>query len=417
MGAHELSRRARALIGLWLATALALPAVATAKTSFIPIPEIITDPNEGNTFGLLGVVLFLDDQDEIQYMLAPDATYNHTKGFFPTFRFFGYPTPTRRYSIVIGKSTTVDEDYELEFVDRGFWEGRAFVLASFLHERDSTERFFGFGNNSTEAPKGTNPLTGDPIAGESNYTINDTVAQATPGVWLLPHVSLSYRMRIRRFSPERGQVDTVPFLFTSYPDVRRRDLASGVYWAHQVALTYDSRDSIDIPTRGSYANLYTEAADRTLGSTTSFVKFGSEWRRFIPLRKGNPILALRLLLDYTSGSGDTPLQERSSLGGRRALRGFGSDRFTEFNRSLGAAELRTRVWQRKLFGVNMEVEVAPFTEVGKVYPHVTDSPLNQMHFVYGVGFRGVVRPQIVGFVDIGHGSDGTVVFTGVNYPF
>src|SRR5262249_5111426 len=161
--------------------------------SVIPIPEIITDPNEGNTFGLLGVILFLDEKDEIRYMLAPDATYNTTKGFFPTLRFLGYPSPTRRYSIVLGKSTTKDQDYELEYSDRGFWDGRAFVLASAIYETDSTERFFGFGNFSAENR-------------ESNYTSNNLLAQATPGVWVLPYVNLSYRMRIRRFSVEHGQV-------------------------------------------------------------------------------------------------------------------------------------------------------------------------------------------------------------------
>src|SRR2546430_16634281 len=143
MGSHQLSRPRRLIVAL-LAAATLWPVVARGGRSFIPIPEIITDPNEGNTVGLLGVILFLDQKDEIRYMLAPDLQYNRTKGVFPTFRLFGYPTPLRRYSILVGKSTTKDEDYELEFTDRGYWEGRAFVLASFVHERDSTDRFFGF---------------------------------------------------------------------------------------------------------------------------------------------------------------------------------------------------------------------------------------------------------------------------------
>jgi len=392
-----------------------LGAINAMKKSFIPIPEIITDPNEGNTFGLLGVVLFLDEHDEIKYMLAPDATYNDTKGFFPNLRFFGYPTPTRRYSLVVGKSTTRDEDYEFEFIDRGYWEGRAFVLASVVHERDSTDRFFGFGNRTSENAHPT--LRHGLVGGESNYTGMNTVAQATPGVWLLPHVNLSYRMRIRRFEVQRGQVSSVPFVETAHPEVVGKGSDPGVYWAHQVALTYDSRDSIDIPTHGALALAYTEVADRALGSATSFVKFGGEWRDFIPLRKGNPILAVRALLDYTSGDKDTPFWELSSLGGRRTLRGFGSDRFIDFNRSLASGELRTRVWQRKLFGVNAELEVAPFLEAGQVFRHVSTSPVNDLHWVYGVGFRGVVRPQIVGFVDVGRGSEGTAIFTGVDYPF
>jgi outer membrane protein assembly factor BamA len=415
MGPHQLSRPRRLIIALIAAAALWPPAARALTKSFIPIPEIITDPNEGNTFGLLGVVLFLDERDEIKYMLAPDATYNDTKGFFPTFRFFGYPTPTRRYSVVLGKSTTKDEDYEFEFVDRGYWEGRAFVLASFLHERDSTDRFFGFGNNSPPDPH-RDRIRGL-LDGESNYTGNDTVAQATPGVWLLPHVNLSYRMRIRRFSIEDGQVSSIPFIATTHPEVRGRGLDGGVFWAHQVALTYDSRDSIDIPTRGMLALAYSEAASRSLGSTNSFVKFGGEWRDFIPLLKGNPTLALRGLLDYTTGDRDIPFWELNSLGGRRTLRGYGGDRFIDFNRSLGSGELRTRVWQRKMFGVNAELELAPFLEAGQVFRHVLSSPVNDLHWVYGLGFRGVVRPQIVGFVDIGRGSEGSAIFPGVNYPF
>ncbi len=401
MGARE--RPTRALIAL-AAVALARSVPGQADTSFIPIPEIITDPNEGNTFGLLGVVLFLDENDEIKYMLAPDATYNATKGFYPTVRFLGYPSPTRRYSFVAGKSTTKDQDYEVEWSDRGFWEGRAFVASSLLYETDSTERFYGFGNDSPED-------------GESNYTANNLLGQVAPGVWLLPNANLSYRMGIRRVSTERGQVSGIPFTGTLHPDTRERGLEPGFYWAHRVALTYDSRDDFDIPQQGALALVYTEVADRRLGSSTSFVKFGAEWRKFIPLRRQNPILALRAAADYISGSADTPFWEQSSLGGRRSLRAYGGDRFIDFNRSLAGAELRTRVWQRRLFGVNAEIEVAPFAEAGQVFRRVTDSPVDDPHWAVGLGFRGVVRPQIVGFVDLGYGAEGSAIFTGVNYPF
>jgi hypothetical protein len=398
MGARQL------LTALALTGALVWPRLVTAEMSFIPVPEIVTDPNEGNTAGLLAVFLFLDQQGEVQYMLAPDATYNSTKGFFPNFRFFGYPTPTRRYSVVIGKSTTKDEDYEVEFTDRGLWDGRAFVLMSAVHEKDSTERFYGFGNSSHQI-------------GESNYTSNNTVAQVTPGVWLLPNINLTYRMRIHRFSVEQGQVDSLPFIGVDHPEVRDRGLDGGVYWAHRVALTYDSRDERDITTRGALALVYTEAADRALGSMTSFVKFGGEWRDFVPIYKGNPILALRALADYTSGASQTAFWELNSLGGRRLLRGFGGDRFVDFNRSLASAEVRTNVWNPHIFGVNAEIELAPFLEAGQVFPRVTQSPVRDLHWVYGLGFRGLVRPQIVGFVDIGRSFEGNAIFTGVDYPF
>jgi outer membrane protein assembly factor BamA len=423
MAAHQLRPRLRRLIVATLVATLASPAAPYEK-SFIPIPEIVTDPNEGATLGLIAVVLFLDEQDHIRYMLAPDFSYNKTKGFFPTFRLFGYPAPERRYSVVLGKSTTKDQDYELEYTDRSFWEGRGFVLSSLEWAKDSTERFFGFGNDTPEDRPNTNiPAGPGNRGGESNYTSNDTQAQITPGVWLLPYANLSYRMRIRRFSVETGQVSGIPFIGTAHPETRDRGLEPGVYWAHQIALTYDSRDSTDIPTHGALAFAYTEVADRALGSSTSFIKFGADWRDFIPLefvppiRHTHPILALRAVANYVSGSHDTPFWEMSSIGGRRTLRGYGSDRFIDFNRSVAQAEVRTRVWDRHLFGVNAELEVAPFVETGQVFHHVATSPVSDLHWVGGLGFRGVVRPQIVGFVDAGMGSEGLKVFTGIEYPF
>jgi outer membrane protein assembly factor BamA len=214
-------------------------------------------------------------------------------------------------------------------------------------------------------------------------------------------------------APVRHDKNTQKQLCGSDSDSR----PSGVYWAHRATVTYDSRDEIDIPTHGMLGLAYTEAADEHLGSKTSFVKFGLEWRDFIPVRSGNPILALRALVDYTTGSSQTPFWEQNKLGGRRTLRGFGSQRFVDFNRSLATAEVRTRVYKRRIFGVNAELEVAPFVETGQVFHRVGDSPANDLHWVGGLGFRGVVRPQIVGFVDVGRGSEGNAIFTGIDYPF
>ena len=372
----------------------------------IPIPEIILDPNEGNTYGLMGVWLLTDEKDEIKYMVAPDFRWNDTKGSFPSFRLFGYPTDTRRYTITLGKSTTRDEDYEIEYSDRGLMDEKAFILAKFLYERDSTERFYGFGNESDENR-------------ESNYTGEDLYLDATPGYWILPQVNVSYRMRIRRHNVQPGQVSGLPFVGTEFPFLYGKGIESAVYWQHRLAITYDTRDSMDMPKEGTYVNAYVDGADRHVGSATSFVAFGVEGKAFVPFRgeRRNPILALRGELDWVEGGPDTPFWLRSSLGGRRRLRGYGGDRFIDYNRSLSGAERRTRVYERKLFGVNAQLELAPFVETGQVFRHLADSPFDDLHWVGGLGFRGLVRPQVVAFVDVGYGDEGSSVFTGIDYPF
>ena len=35
----------------------------------------------------------------------------------------------------------------------------------------------------------------------------------------------------------------------------------------------------------------------------------------------------------------------------------------------------------------------------------------------GLGFRALVRPQLVAFVDVGYGEEGDSIFTGIDYPF
>jgi outer membrane protein assembly factor BamA len=333
----------------------------------------------------------------------------------------------RRYSIALGKSTTKDETYEGEYYDRSLLEGKAFLRAYGIFEQDSTERFFGFGNHSRES-------------NEANYTSRDLEGWVEPGYWIVPTVYVSWRVRVRRFSTSAGQVNDVPFLTVCGPMAtgpycnpsnpqKRRDIRDtntfdrgrfpGHYFSNRLEFGYDTRDSIDLPTQGAISKLYFEFADRVLGSSTSYTKFGVDSRGFIPLRgeKKNPIIALRATLDYVTGPSDTPFWERSSIGGRRSLRGFGGDRFIGFNRSVGSAELRTNVYQRRLFGVKAELELAPFVDAGQVWKGVTENPVDDLHWDYGLGFRFIVRPQILAFVDVGQGDEGLKVFTGIDYPF
>jgi hemolysin activation/secretion protein len=146
------------------------------------------------------------------------------------------------------------------------------------------------------------------------------------------------------------------------------------------------------------------------------VKYGFEVREFVPLHE-RVVLALHGVLDYTGGADRAPFYELNSIGGKKSLRGFGTDRFVDAHRFFSSVELRTMAFRRELFGVVPELEVAPFADVGQVFSDAASVPFDDLHPVAGVGFRGVVRPQVVGFVDLGFGTDGPAVFTGLDYPF
>jgi outer membrane translocation and assembly module TamA len=396
--------RYRALAAALLGLALLAPS-AGARPTIVPVPEIVLDPDEGDTYGVMLAMLFKDENNDVRYLVAPDVRYNETTGVYPVFRLLAYPSEDRFYSFVVGKSTTKDQNYEIEYENFELLDHRAYVETDVMYEVDSTERFYGFGNDSPED-------------GESNYTSSIFLARAKPGYFLLPKLNLNFDTRARHHDLSRGQVDNVPYTVFKHPRVQERGAAPTWFWLNRLALTYDSRDSRKIPKRGTFAELYVDGAAQALGSATSFVRWGLEGRHFHSFRAAkNPTLAVRARLDWMTGDADTPFYELNSVGGRRTLRGFGSQRFVDFNRSLASVELRTTVWSRRIFGVDLDIQVTPFIETGQVFHDLGDSPVSDLHWVFGNGFRGLVHPQILAFVDLGWGSEGLAVFSGIDYPF
>ncbi len=102
---------------------------------------------------------------------------------------------------------------------------------------------------------------------------------------------------------------------------------------------------------------------------------------------------------------------------RQPLRGVGDSRFVDHNLFIVNLELRTRVFSLDLFGTQATLELAPFVEIGRVFHALDATPFTHLHPVGGLGFRGIAAPFVVGYVDVGYGSEGATVFSGIDYPF
>lgn len=391
--------RAIAIAATLIAAALA--GRAHAGISVIPLPEILTDPNEGNTYGFLPVILLLDRNGRLEHIIADDVRYNRITGWFPAFRLFGYPFVDQRYYVTLRKSEKIDEDYIAEYERRNMFGGSTDVLANGTFFRDSRMRFFGFGNNAGKEQ-------------ETNYTQQKAAVSMRLAYRPVENLEVAWRGRFEDVSIRRGGVPRIPFTGARFP--MTQGLHGSTVNAQGVSFAYDDRDSPTITTQGTLGAAYVEVIDQALGSSHSYTKYGFEFRRFTPLRE-RFVLAFHGVLDYLDGASRAPFYERNSIGGVKSLRGFGNDRFVDSNRFFSTVELRTLALRRQMFDVLTEFEVAPFVDAGQVFPSPTDLPFDDLHLVGGVGFRGIVRPQVVGFVDIGYGSDGAAVFTGLDYPF
>ena len=154
-----------------------------------------------------------------------------------------------------------------------------------------------------------------------------------------------------------------------------------------------------------------------------FSEVGGDGRAFWPVAD-NTILVMHAAVHYLPTSHDVPFWALSNIGGgesvvggEQPLRGFGAGRFYDRDSFASSVELRRKVLSFDATSTTVDVEVTPFVDIGRVFARTGTNPLDELHYVWGVGFRGIARPFVVGYVDIGYGSDGVAAFTGLNYPF
>jgi outer membrane protein assembly factor BamA len=351
---------------------------------------------------VLPVVLFKDEADQVRHIVAPSLTYNEFRGVTSTFRYYGYPTPPERFELVAGYSETIERKLDLHYRNLGLFANRFHADIQFLHDRDSTVRFFGLGPESKQID-------------ETNMTNEVTGFYAIFGVNMSSTSRLSLGETIQRFEVLRGGIPSLPFtrdVFPTLPGVN-----GATVHAQRIALAYDDRDSLTTPTEGLAVTLYAEASAELLGSGSDYVKSGVEAVYLYPVWKRRLVLVARGLVEAISGDADTPFQVRPSLGGATTLRGFSQNRFYGDARVLANLEGRFKMFKLHLFGVNTEFEAAPFVDMGKVFSSTDQLIGSKFEVTPGIGFRGLAPPSVVGHIEIGVSREGPAIFVGLDYPF
>lgn len=373
------------------------------KVVTIPLPVIKTDPNEGVTLGALSAFLLHDKADVIRTMIVPQINYNDNFGTTATIFGSFYPEPGRRWEFNASKSTNVNEDYSLKLRDSTLFGGKLEARGEVFVFTDGSTRFFGFQSKSRSS-------------NETNYADEEQGFEATVGYNVGRAVQLIVGDRFRSVDIGRGAV-------TSVPSIRERFSPSEVpgingFSAHvqKFGLAYSTLDDPDMPIRGVYGRGTMEVSETALGSTATYRHYNVEVKAFLPLDGTRYVTAARVAYDQAEGK-DVPFLERSSLGGKRTLRGYGENRFIDSSSLLLNVEERIRVLRYPMFNVNTEWEIAPFIDLGAVASNLLDVSTKNFVVNPGVGFRAVVRPNVVGRVDIGFGSEGPAIFATLGHPF
>ena len=375
----------------------------TMKLVTVPLPVIASSPNEGVTTGALTAFLAHNRQDEVAALMAPQVTYNRTFGVTASLYGAFYLTPDRNYEFNLSRSERVNHDYELRVKDTSLLE-RKLELSGFVFKlSDGSSRFFGFNARS-------------PQQMETNYANDEAGYNVSAGYQLGRHYQITVGDRYRN-------VRIRPGAFSGIPDINDKFSATTVpgidgFSTHalRVSLSYSTLDDPETPSYGGYARITFEPTMKEWGGAGNYRHYEVEAKGFIPLSNARYISVFRLMYNQTLGD-DVPFLEQSILGGESTLRGFGRNRFIDNSFMLCNLEERIRLFRWEVFGVTADWEIAPFIDVGAVMESLPKASGSDVEFNPGVGFRAVVRPNIIGRVDLGIGKDGPAVFVGLGYPF
>lgn len=375
----------------------------SAKVVTIPLPVIASSPNEGITAGVLTAFLIHNKRDEINTLLAPQV--NQNKNFGVTASLYGafYPNPDRNIEINLSQSGKVNHFYEIRGRDISMLDKKLELNAYAFKLADGSSRFFGFSAKS-------------PQQQETNYTNDETGFSISGGYQIGQHFQVTLGDRFRDVGIRSGAVIKIPYIKEKFSTQHVPGIDGFTTHAPRISVSYNTLNNRDTPTNGGYARFTFEPTIKALGGAGDYRHYEAEAKGFIPLDNARYITVFRLMYNQTKGE-NVPFLEQSTLGGETTLRGYGRNRFIDNSYFLCNIEERIRLFRWEIFNVTADWELAPFIDMGAVMESLDKASSSSFEFNPGIGFRAIVRPNIVGRVDIGIGKDGPALFVGLGYPF
>ena len=375
---------------------------AWADVQYFPVPVVSTSKNDGSEGGLIVPILFTDPDGDLRYVIAPMLINNSYLGARGTLNIFRYEPGGREIRFVGSYTEEIERKVAFSYADPAFSQGRYSLNFGASFFKNATARFFGLGEETSES-------------GETNYTAREARVNWRFGIHVNEVTQIAVGQRFRQVSLQRGGVD-LPFTgdqFSSVDGVQGETLIFG----NRATFYYDTRNNLVSPTDGMAVTAYAEVNQNIRnGDHPIYSRYELEIKKLLPSESKRAILILRADLQATIGD-QVPFFEQSSLGGQNNLRGYGVDRYIDKNLVALSIEERIHIMRAKIAGVTADFEIAPFLDTGQVFNDYTEVNFNDYRMTPGIGFRGVVRPNVVGRVDYGYSREGGAVFAGLDFPY
>ena len=394
-------------VGLLVAFSLMLSPVFVDETradvQYFPIPAISTSKNDGNDFGLIVPALITGPDGDLKYLVAPMVVHNSFVGTRGTVNLFRYEPGGKELRGIASWSEQIERKFLLSYVDPGFSNGRYSIGVSAMHFKNATMRFFGLGPTTQK---------GD----QTNYTAAETRVNWKFGVYANEVTQIAVSQRLRHMEAiQEGAATSFPFSAEVFPDAPGTNGATIL--GQRVSFHYDTRNNLVTPTDGAAVTAYAELNyNFKNGSDPLYSRYGVEVKKMFASESKRAILVVRGELQATLGT-DVPFYEQSSLGGQNNLRGFGVDRYIDKQLIAFSVEERIHILRTRLAGVMADFEIAPFIDTGQVFNSFRNVSFKDYRITPGIGFRGIIRPNVVGRIDYGFSKEGGAIFAGLDFPY
>ena len=385
--------------------------------TFLPLPAFSYARNERYYIGAFMPILKEDQKGELSTVIAPQYEFNPLVGQTGAINIFRYPSDTAQYELTGSLSERIARNIDFRYKDVGAGGGRYILGLQASWFKNPFERFFGFGNRAQELR-------------ETNYTSREGLVKLMVGINLNPDLAVTLTERYRDVRVEQGVIDSLPQTKDVFSQVA--GIEGAQILGHRLAMVYDTRDHQRTPTKGTYVTVSGEFNQNLLhAEENQWVRYTLDGRTLLPHGNGRFVFVPHILLDGvlgnqlqtlprgTSQSRGIPFYERPMLGGEHTLRAFGQNRFISNTAMLVNLEERIQVKEVRILDYAIDLQVAPFLDVGRVQQQSPFDKFNLKNWQVnpGIGLRIIAKPHIVGRADFAVGRDGFNAFVGVDYPF
>lgn len=390
-----------ALLLLWGLCSIA-PTCARADVKLFPIPAVSSSKNDGNDVGMIVPALITGPDGDLKYLVAPMVVYNSIVGTRGTVNLFRYEPGGKELRGIASWTERIERKFLLSYVDPGFSNGRYSIGFSAMHFKNATVRFFGLGPTTVEG-------------NETNYTASETRLNWKFGVYANEVTQIAVSQRLRHMQSIQQGATELPFSGDFFPDAP--GVGGATILGQRISFHYDTRNNLVTPTDGMAITAYAELNyNFHQGVDSMYSRYGLEIKKMFASESKRAILVIRGDLQATLGS-DVPFYEQSSLGGQNNLRGFGVDRYIDKQLIAFSIEERIHVLRTRLAGVMADFEIAPFIDTGQVFNSFKNVSFKDYRITPGIGFRGIIRPNVVGRIDYGFSKEGGAIFAGLDFPY